>query len=118
MLFLVARGADENVEIAADQRIRRTAAQLLEPGDRRCEIRLLALGEPRLEIEDLTVVAFHAEGGSAFGVVARHDVEQDLRVAIALLDPARARCERSRRDERDDQYRSSKHVCVSLLSGM
>ena len=52
-VLLVARGADENVEVAADQRIGRSAAQLLELGDRRGEIRLLALEDARLEIEAL-----------------------------------------------------------------
>ena len=108
-VLLVARGADENVEVAADQRIGRSAAQLLELGDRRPEIRLLALEDARLEIEHFGVVTFDTERGGALGVVTRHDVEQDLRVTIALFDPARLGRERSRRGERDDQYRSSKH---------
>jgi hypothetical protein len=108
-MLAVARRADEDVEVAAHQRVGGGRSQLLQLRNCSLQVRLLPLENARLQVEHFGIVTFDAERRGALGVVARHDVEQDLRVAIALIDPARLRCKCSRRDECDDQYASSKH---------
>ena len=83
-------------------------------GDGGGDVCFLPLDHTRLEIEHFPVVALDTERACGFRVVARHHLEQDLRVTIALFDPARLRRECGRRSERDDQYSSSKHVLLPL----
>ncbi len=103
----VLRGrVDEDLQVLADTPIRFARQCLFELGDDGAEIRHLALGNVRLEIDNLGVVRFGAGGGGALRRVFRLDFDQAIGVAVARLDPglrggagARRGCSARRRYE-------------------
>ncbi len=82
--------ADHDLQVLAHVGIALGGQLRLQRGARLAHGIAIARGVVRTEVDDLIVVAGHAEEAGVFGLERRLRIEQDLRIAVAGLHPGRA----------------------------